>query len=362
MPETLKTLMHETADLDFAAPDLEAITRAGDHAVRRRRLVTGAVGLAAAAVVTMGVVSVVGDDTGGDEPVVATPPPAVGEVTWALGSVLHSPGGKIDLGHTIHAYVRTSVGFVFADPDGVVRSVVDGEITEIGTTSAEDPRLVSDTESGLAAWRESGGKHDVVVFDQETGSEFARAPIAGEGGPVALDGDTLYALDGKRYVAVDLDNGARTVIPVPGQRTRVSGAEDGLLSFTQDAGDNGAGGGTFVGERFADARRMPGYGSDIVTFSTDGRYLSYNDDVTRIADTRTGKRMPIDVDGRVFATGYEWLDTDTVVVIAGRTEEGPLELLACDVLGGACEVAADDIGSFAEVEGDFQIPVGSHLE
>uniref|UniRef100_UPI001C81F175 hypothetical protein n=1 Tax=Nocardioides stalactiti TaxID=2755356 RepID=UPI001C81F175 len=59
MTEKLKTLMDEVTgmvDHDFALPDLDAITAAGDRTVRRRRVTAGASALLLGAVVATGAV------------------------------------------------------------------------------------------------------------------------------------------------------------------------------------------------------------------------------------------------------------------------------------------------------------------
>ena len=56
MTDSLNTLLHSQADgVDFAAPDVEALVRAGDRRVRRRRTAVAAVaaGVAATAVVAV---------------------------------------------------------------------------------------------------------------------------------------------------------------------------------------------------------------------------------------------------------------------------------------------------------------------
>ena len=100
------------------------------------------------------------------------------------------------------------------------------------------------------------------------------------------------------------------------------------------------------------------YGS-LAQISPDARWLNMDADEPTIYDLRTAKRVPIDIDGRFFGVGYEWLDEDTVAVLAARTETSPVELLSCDVPSGACTVTVDDLGTFQE--GRFLIPVGESI-
>jgi hypothetical protein len=97
-------------------------------------------------------------------------------------------------------------------------------------------------------------------------------------------------------------------------------------------------------------------------FSPDGRYVSFDADEPTVVDARTGRRVAIDIDGRAFGVGYEWLDDHTIVLAASRTEQGPLELLTCEVPGGACAQVVGDLGRFADIEGKLAVANGIPLE
>ena len=74
---------------------------------------------------------------------------------------------------------------------------------------------------------------------------------------------------------------------------------------------------------------------------------------------RADHRQP-DTADRV-ALRSQLLDADTVVMIAGRTDKGPVELLTCAASTGVCVVAVSDLGDFSDLESDFQLPVGKPL-
>lgn len=103
------------------------------------------------------------------------------------------------------------------------------------------------------------------------------------------------------------------------------------------------------------------YGS-MGVFSPDARYYSSDADEPEVHDARTGRRIDFDLGGRTFATGYEWLDDETLAMLAAKGENGPVELLSCAVPEGSCTSVVDDLGTFEELLGHFQLPVGEAIE
>ena len=236
-------------------------------------------------------------------PVVSDPVPQPAQVSWATGQVLHVGDRTIDVGVGVKAYVRTSVGFVVADPAGVVHSVVDGKVSDVGRTDAKHPHLVSDPTGTQAGWVElDGDRPGFVVLDQATGdttrNDDATAPgmglLADQRDPAyfyAISGGVTYWRDLRGAVAVDLASG----------------------------------------------------------------------DV-RVVDARTGERVALDLH-YAFATGYEWLDGHRLAVLAQEARRSPVQLLTCVVPAGTCDVTVDDLGSFDDLLADgFQRPVGQKLD
>jgi hypothetical protein len=363
MTEKLKTLLHEQAEtVDFAVPDLDSLTRTGDRRIRRRRA-TGLLGGVAALAVVGGLAVVTlpggdGDDVRRDAP--ADTPSPTARVTWAEGSVLHWPGGSADLGHPIRAYLPTEVGYVFTDGAGAVYSAVDGQVTRVGAISAKQPRLVADRDGSRAAWVDpSGPRPQLAVLDQGTG-ETRFYTDSGFDSVTALDGDTVYGQAGGTATALDLASGTTSPVDVPSV-AEVMAAEDGVIISDTGDGDGGADGDLVRRPDGTVVTLHQAYSSS-ATFSPDARWVSIDADEPRVFDSTSGQQVSFDVDGRVFATGYEWLAPDTIVMIASRNENGPVELLTCTVPAGTCESTVPDLGTFTDLAARFALPVGVELE
>lgn len=363
MTEKLKTLLHEQAEtVDFATPDLETLTRTGDRRIRRRRGAGLVGGLVAVAVVGGLAVSQLGgsEDVRRDAP--AADPVPTAKVTWAQGSVLHWPGGSTDLGHPIRAYLPTEVGYVFTDGAGAVFSTVDGDVTPVGTIATKQPRLVADHDGPRAAWVDpSGPLPQVAVLDQVSG-ETRTFDATGLDSVTAIDGDTVYGQAHGTALALDLSSGTTSPVDVP-SGAEVMAAEDGVIvSDTGDGEEGASADGDLVRRPDGSVITLKQAYSSSATFSPDARWVSIDADEPRVFDSTSGREVSIDVDGRVFATGYEWLAPDTLVMIASRNENGPVELLTCTVPAGTCESTVPDLGNFDELIQDFALPVGAELE
>lgn len=359
MTEKLKTLMDEAAQVDFATPDLDTIYRDGDKTVRRRRLVVAGAGLAAAVVV--GALAVTAGDDGPEAAVAGDPAPLTG-ITWAWDGALHTPdGGVYDVGHPIAAYVRTSVGYAFLDDKDTVYSFIDGVVKEIGPLSHPWPQLYADDEGSLVGWVEGTEEdrrfvvHDLADgtterFGDPTGmeqrSELDRFAM------YAIDGRTAYVQDSRGAIAVDVDSGKVRVIEAqPKEWFDIKGVEDGGIAFQTGDVSGPDIAGTVVGSSPSDGVELfPGWGSPAY-FSPDGRFVSLDADHPEVYDTKSGERIKIDLDGRPFGTGFEWLDDDTLVLGAAPKMVGPLEILTCEMPAGTCTVVVPDLGTFEEIEG-----------
>jgi hypothetical protein len=367
MTEKLKDLMDDAADLEFAPVDLDAVTRAGDRTVRRRRGVTGLAALATAAVVGgVAYVGLPGGEAAREQtPVVSV---ATGQVSYVLDGTLHTESGSWPLGHPASAYVTTDAGVAYADPQGRVHA--EGGDAPIGHTDARFPRLVADGEGSLVGWVDTSGARPVfVVHDLASGTEVMRSDEFTEPGQdsladgrdpayfYAIDGRTAYWRDGRGAVAVDLDSGGVRVVDANARNGfDILAVEDGLIA--SDAGDAG----TRISTDVTGGLVIPGVYGSLAVLSPDARWISVDADEPQVYDARDGSRVDIDVQGRVFATGYAWLDDGTLAVIAARSEAGPAELLRCRVPQGDCSVAFGDLGTFEELQdGSFALPVGESL-
>ncbi len=365
MTEKLKTLMHERASLpEFEMPDVDLLVRDGSRRARRRGLAVAGGGAAAAtAAVLLVVTALSGGPAGDPDPAVSTDPISVDLPSYAKGSVIHDAEGTAEVGHVVNAYVRTSVGYVVADPNGEVWSVAGGQVSRVGQTDAKYPQLVSDTEGSLAGWVDrSGGRPAFVAFDQSSGETFrndeATGPdmgaLADETDPAyfyAIDGRTAYWRDQRGAVAVDLDTGKTSVVDA-GARNGFDLVGVGSGVIATPAGDRGT--------------ALRGAGRDLVLrnvytsearFSPDARWVALDADEPTIFDARTAEQVAIDLDVW-FGTGIEWLDDDTVVMLTAEAEDAPVDLVTCQVPSGACEVAVGSLATFEELANGYALPVG----
>lgn len=362
MTEQLRTLLHDKADgVDFAAPDLDRLTADGDRRIRRRRSALAGGVLSVALLV--GAVAVLGDRGGDDgSPAVAHSAPATREVTWAKGSVIHDGDRTVDVGRQVRAFVETSVGYVVADPGGKVWSVVDGHATEVGTASAQHPRLVADPAGPLAAWNTPSFEgQQVNAIDQSTGR--VSSPVSAPHLPGELDalsGATVYFHDKRGAVALDLiTKDERVVDPVADERESPQG--QGVIAAHDDVLALRGEGGTLVGTSRDHAVLLEqAYGS-IGTFSPDGAYYSNDADSPSVWDVRTGKQLALPgMDDYAFATGFDWLDDRTLVLIAEKGKGDPMVLVTCEVPGGSSCHQVATLGSLDHP--DYQLPVGQPID
>jgi len=369
MTEKLKNLLHDRASaVDFAVPDVDALTRAGDR--RRRRRAGAVVAGGVAVLVAVGGAVVLPQLVGGDDsPQPAgtpAPPPAL---TWASGQTLHGPdlpGGQVALQHDVRAYVRTSTGFVLADSDGTVWSLVDGAETRVGSTDARAPHLVSDAEGTLAGWLDDTSGHpSYVVLDQSSGDTTTYDnQAAGAGDPAgpgsspyfyAIDGHTAYWRDARGAVATDLDTRKATVIDSPaGSDLDITAVKLGLIAFNGERG-------TSIGTSPADAVHLKGSFGGPGAFSPDGRWFTEDADEAKLWDDTTGQRVKLDLEYN-FASGYGWLDDHTLLVLGQDGWQDKLAIVECHVPAGDCSPAQTGLGSFHQLAKEgFALPVGSRM-
>jgi hypothetical protein len=256
--------------------------------------------------------------------------------------------------------VRTAAGFAFAEPDGVVRTLVDGVVTEVGRLDPERPRLVGDADGSLVAWTDaSGSQPSYVVTDLEAGhthvldDDVEPGADLGEAGPVlldAVDGRTVYLRDGRGAVALDVNTREASVVdPSATDWPEIVAAEDGQLAFSGNDGVEVRAPGR------APVTLAGGFG-DTAAFSPDGRWVTIDADEPRVYDARTGELQTFAVTDE-FATGFEWLDDHTLVMIAAETPESTMRLLACQVPDGTCAEAAV-LGAPDRVADTVALPVG----
>jgi hypothetical protein len=99
---------------------------------------------------------------------------------------------------------------------------------------------------------------------------------------------------------------------------------------------------------------------DYGDLAPDGRHwFTDENDEFAVYDSATGRRQDPAHPGFEFAAPYQWLNDDTMAVIAvpDADKGGPVSLLTCRVSTDDCRVAAADIGNY----GDFAVPVGAEV-
>lgn len=353
MTEQLKTMLDRAAAQHFDQVDVDAITAAGDRTVRRRRIVTGAAGVAALVVLGVGA-AVIAD--GGDDRADFTDDPFRTDVPmWTEGSVLHTPDATYDLGVDVFTFVRTSEGIVFTgqiseERLGVYSFTGEGDPDKIGET--EDPHLRSDPDGPYAGWLDqSGDRPEAVVIDQGSGDRVWSAPakLSFSFPIVAIDGSSVYLADADEHPThlVDLVTGEDVVlgddglgfVDVEGDLSAylledADGAELGLEIRSDDRG--------VVEIRFG----VDGLG----VLSPGGRWISVGADDVSVYDTATGASVDLGATDAIPGMGIAWADRDTMLVVAQTAEA--LVLMSCEVPSGECE----ELTTFDDFSTLFAVP------
>ena len=372
MTGLLRDVMDARADaLDVPDLDVAAMVRDGDHhLVRRRRRLAG--GLVAASLVVAAGIAVPsllpGSDVDGD---------TAGSVhsydlAYAVGGTIHDGPRTIETGVRIHALVQGISGYVVADQQRRVHTVVDGETTQVGLLAETDRgRLVSDDD--VVAWVDSADGGTLSVLDLATGE---RADVAVEAFPgelvgppgladavgaqiAAVDGRTVYVTDVRGVMAWDaLDGKDPVLIPSPeGVEVEVVDVQDGQIlqvgrSFEPQETDGST---TMVqvedlriGPDLKDTRSLPGLRG---TLSPDGRRVALYDRQSRPGSPSFGTTTVGEVSGSTWmpvaprrydsVAAYQWLDADTFAALAWSSTADFVraDLLSCEASTGECTVA-----------------------
>jgi hypothetical protein len=372
MTGLLKDVMHDRAD-SLDAPDLDvaAMLRDGDRQVRTR--LTGVVGAVAASLVVVAGIAVptlLSDDSRG--PDVATPVVSY-ELAYALGGTIHDGSRTVETDLAINALVQAPSGYVVADRQGRVHTVVDGESQQVGRLADPDRgRLVSDDD--VVAWVDAADAGTLSVLDLATndrvdvpvadlpGDPVSPNPgsISGAGADiVAVDGRTVYVPDARGVLAWDaLDGEDPVLLPAPdGVGAEVLQVEDGEIlqvatSFEPQEVDGST---TMVqveelrsGPDLLDTRVLPGTGGAL---SPDGQRavlytrVSPPDGVsyytTVLGEVGADAWTPVAPEGYDSVLGYQWLDADTFATSASISTDTSArqDLLTCEADTATCTVA-----------------------
>ena len=372
MTGLLRDVMDARADaLDVPDLDVAAMVRDGDHhLVRRRRRLAG--GLVAASLVVAAGIAVPALLPGDD--VDSTVAEAVHsyDLAYAVGSTIHDGPRAVETGVRIHALVQGISGYVVADQQRRVHTVVDGETTQVGLLAETDRgRLVSDDD--VVAWVDAADGGTLSVLDLATGEradvavdEFLGETVPADAGQVgtagadiaAVDGRTVYLTDVRGVMAWDaLDGKDPVLIPSPeGVEVEVVDVQDGqILQVVRSFEPQETDGSTTmvqvervrIGPDLQDTTLLPGAGGKL---SPDGRSVALNDRVSRagslsyyttvVGDVSSDNWTPVDPRGYDSVTAYQWLDADTFAAWASSytADFAREDLLSCEASTAECTV------------------------
>lgn len=389
MTGLLKEVMDDRAD-SLEAPDLDvaAMVRDGDRRlVRRHRALAG--GLVAASLVVAGLASP-WLRPGGDRDQDTAAPVHSYDIAYAVGSTIHDGPRTVETDVRISALVQGVSGYVVADRQRRVHTVVDGKTTLVGRLVETDRgRIVSDDD--VVAWVDVADGGTLSVLDLATG-ERADVPVdAWPGEPVAMDpgrvggggahiaavdGRTVYVADARGVMAWDaLEGDDPVLLPAPdGEEVEVMQVQDGQIlhvarSF-EPREDNGST--TMVqvedlrtGPDLQDGRSLPGTGGRL---SPDGRLVALTDresrrgspsyDTTTVGDVAGDTWAPVTPPGYDSVTAYRWLDAGTFAAVAwwATAHDTQEDLLSCEARTGSCTVAVSGLPDGAVVATGWMSP------
>jgi hypothetical protein len=399
MNESLKTVLHEQAtSVAFKPPDVATIARVGGRRIRRRRAFATLATVAAVALVGSGVATLAGNGADREPPAVPFSPWPLDAVTWSINETIYvGTTEAIDVGHVVHSYVRTSVGFATVGENDTVYSVTEEGVTPIGQLTPTLPdnrdqqRIASDPAGSLVGWvgEESPGVLALYVHDQATG-ETRTYPIPDARPP---DDAVFYAIDDRTgyfrmttgLYAMDLDTGgqsqllASSDLPIRDQiyDHEIYSVESGVLAFSPNSDRT-----ILAGPSIEDAIQL--YESedlvvglrvfdqasssmvDPVRLSPDGVWLSFgvvefeqsseevdappvfSGIVPVVFEVTTGEQVPLTVPGDpAFAIPTVWLDDTTLQVVAFTVDPQDsqvptsLRLYECSLVDALCQLAVD---------------------
>jgi len=295
MSVDLRAVLEDRADaVRLPPPDVPGIVVEASRRRRRRRrrVVTVTAAVVVLAVVVAGAVALLGPTRGRSS--VDTGGGVADGVTWSRGSVIHVGPDHIDVGFTVHGFVRTSSGFAVMDAEQSVWSVTDAGEHRIGEVG-DQRRLVADPNGTLVAW--VGPANELVVYDHLAGRARGFADPSGDpgdGGVLAMDRRTVYWRSSKGLDAVDADTG--TVTHLTRGRLQLFDAKNSVLAFSDATRD------LKVGTSLANATPIvawsldPHGGDEPVVLSPTGRWAA----VAHIRVTGPGDKPDIDAHLNVY--------------------------------------------------------------
>ena len=366
-------------------PDVDALTRAGDRRLRRRRW--GTVGACAAAAVAVAVLAsnlsatsvrrirrpapdaTLPGDLGRPAARHVRPGPRHLVVGTRSSTTATSPS---TWARPIDAFVRTQIGFVVRDSDGEVWEV-DGDMQQrIGQRRREAPaagqrrgdagrRLgrPDRRHPGVRGARPRHRRHDAVRRGHRRRTWAPWPTRRTRRTSTRSTADTAYWRDERGAVATDLETGDVRVIDADARNgfdiVDVRGRPDRVL---RGAGHRDRG-------QSAERRRHDARRGATAAWPTSPRTPATTPPTPtrpQVCDTRPASRCASTSRATAFSTAFDWIGNDTVVVLA--VEDRAVARSSCSPAPcpvGRCTAYVDDLGTTEEIVGHFQLPVGETI-
>ncbi len=387
MTGQLRTTLNARAhDLEAWEADLDAIVRDGARRVRRRRVAIAG-GLA-------GVLAVVGGTAALATRGHTTRPQPAGQdvrpLSYAVGSVIHTGSGTIDVGKKVVSYVPTHWGFVFSTPDRDLYLERDGEVRPITTFDGTPSHLATDTsaivvgdDGMLTAWFDgsriqtwpgyrTSDSDEVDALDKTNSFNAADSWPADQPPRIeAVSDGHMWFWDGRETWVAAVRPSSSTAgwpdsgFPTPDTVQDAAGDKilvrvgDGLAVTEADLAPQSPtwdGGTDLSGVE----PQVPGLSTG--DLAPDGEHwFSHDNDEFAVFDSATGQRQEPAHPAFAFAAPYQWLGDGTMAVLAtkGTSDDPQIWLLTCRVSTNDCEVAAPHIGGYDDVALPVGVPIGS---
>lgn len=370
-----ETLADKAAQLPPPGLDAQAIITTGRcRAARRRNLAvglsTGVVALAAALVPLVGPESRPGGRAS-DDPGRFAAAFAAHDPSYAVGSIVHIDGRSFDVGHRVRAMVQTGAGIVFTDPSGAVYAADGSGVAKVGTSDDDSSAhllLVADADS--VAWVDPGDDPRFVVLDQSTGEQRSVPMTPGPAGsefrprPLALDGATLYAVDGRGVIALDVATGAVSQTSLHGAASFLDVKNGVAITRLNQGGHPGrlVADELTVGDRTVPLTRVLG-GQSMVLSPDGSKAVVELDPNAQLVDTANTTGVLLKAPGYAYATGYQWRDNQSFFAIGLKSTDGdvfhePIDLLECQVATASCTTVVTAAGTAQ----DLAVPLGIAFE
>lgn len=360
MSTTLREVLAQRAEgAGSANLDIEQLVGLGESRLRRRRLT---VVLGSAAVVVMIALALGsalnGSADHGDGPVDhpkqddtrVTPR----QLLYSEGRLLSHDPGIIHFGNrevrtsdtTVHMDV-TDDGFVYvagsdvwfsdggaperigSDPCNPATDEVRGGVRYTSPSGVNTDKVVSGNAGSLVAWFDCS---DLVVFDTRLVQEVRRQPME-PGNLEAIIGEHVY-FSHERLFVYDVTTGRiRTAAHQAYVEELLNHPRGLFVGDTRQSGTATDG----IGQVFHDV------GSRLLPWT--GLWSSEEPAPTKAFDTATGQAVKLllptgyNADPDEDFTLFEWLDDDTVALVAQFGGNGAGDILVCRLSDGRCEVA-----------------------